>query len=188
MKIIKTVCDICGDSGCSIRVHVDADVIRRVEGDPESPHTGGIICPQGIAAGDIIHSNDRLTHPLIRIGNKNEWKKATWDEALTIISSKIKKTSETCGSESVVFVRGYFRPYFRRLRPYLDKLTNLIGTPNIASMDHLCATPIRMGTAYVFGGIDPSGSADYENSKCIILWGTNPSHNPTKTKINHKYL
>ena len=88
MRIVKTKCDFCGHTGCTLKITVDSGKIIKVEGDKEDPRTGGKLCPQGLAAGDIVHSKDRLTHPLIKTG-ENEWKAASWDEALSMVATKL---------------------------------------------------------------------------------------------------
>ncbi|MFH0748683.1 MAG: molybdopterin-dependent oxidoreductase [Candidatus Bathyarchaeota archaeon] len=180
--MLRTVCDFCGHSSCPIRVYVDAGRIVKVEGDPEDPHTRGLICPQASAAGDIVQSKDRLTHPLLRLNKKNQRKKITWDEGLDIISSKLQEIKERDGPESLVVATGYARSYFSQLRPHLQMFAALYGTPNLASMGHVCSLPRSMGTNYVFGEMNPWNSADYANSRCIVLWGINPNHNPPKIR------
>jgi len=173
------VCDFCGHSNCSIRIYVEAGKIIKVEGDPEDHRTRGLICPQAYAAGDIIQSKDRLTHPLIRV-KQNQWKKIPWDECLDILSNKLMEIKEKHGSKSVVFLTGYARSYFRQFRSHLQNFIECYGSPNLASMGHVCSSPRSMGTKYVFGAMNPWNSADYDNSKCIVLWGRNPNHNPPK--------
>jgi len=187
MSLVKTRCDICGHTGCSLNITIESDKIIKIEGDPEDPRTNGKICTQALAIKEILSSKERLTHPLIRTKN-NKWKTASWDEALTKIAVKLTKLKEQNGPKSIAFATGYSRTYARTVNTYINKLAKKIGTPNITGMEHVCALPRMLATSYVFGPIDPWRSADMNNSNCIILWGINPVHDPTRIKTINQAL
>ena len=187
MKTIKTICDFCGHTGCTLKIIVDSNKIVKVEGDKDDPRTGGKLCPQGLAAADIIHSKERLTHPLVKTG-ENEWMEVSWDEALTQIAKKLSTLKEESGGRSIAIASGYARSYVSNARRRYNKLAALIGTSNLAAMDHTCARPRRLGVSYVFGPIDPWNSADLKNSNCLVLWGINPIHDPPRIKTYNKAI
>jgi formate dehydrogenase major subunit len=66
-----------------------AEVIH-VEGDPDHPVNRGTLCPKGAALLDMIHSPNRLKYPEVREAGANDWKRISWDEALTRIAKHIK--------------------------------------------------------------------------------------------------
>jgi len=64
--------------------------IIHIEGDPDHPVNRGTLCPKGAALLDLVHSPNRLTHPEVREPGAKEWKKISWDEALTRIAKHMK--------------------------------------------------------------------------------------------------
>ena len=65
------------------------DVIH-IEGDPDHPVSRGSLCPKGAGLLDFVHSPDRLKYPEVREPGTNEWKRITWDEAMTRIAGLLK--------------------------------------------------------------------------------------------------
>jgi formate dehydrogenase major subunit len=61
-----------------------------VEGDPDHPVNRGTLCPKGAGVLDMIHSASRVKEPAVREHGSNEWKRLSWDEALTRIAKLMK--------------------------------------------------------------------------------------------------
>ncbi|RLI05686.1 formate dehydrogenase [Candidatus Bathyarchaeota archaeon] len=49
---------------------------------------------------------------------------------------------------------------------------NVFGSPNICTVGHICHYPRVLGGVSTYGVMRLA--PDYENSKCIVLWGANP--------------
>jgi formate dehydrogenase major subunit len=64
--------------------------IIHVEGDPDHPVNRGTLCPKGAGVLDMIHSPNRVKYPEVREPGTNEWKRISWDEALTRIAKLMK--------------------------------------------------------------------------------------------------
>ena len=65
-KIVKTTCQAC-DQSCGILSHVKGGKIVKIEGDPEHPTSGGMVCPKGIAYTQLAYHPDRLKYPLEKV-------------------------------------------------------------------------------------------------------------------------
>ena len=65
------------------------DVIH-IEGDPDHPVSRGSLCPKGAGLLDFVHTPDRLKYPEVREPGTNEWKRISWDEAMTRIAGLLK--------------------------------------------------------------------------------------------------
>ncbi|MGD0803075.1 MAG: molybdopterin-dependent oxidoreductase [Candidatus Bathyarchaeia archaeon] len=187
MKIVKTACDICGHADCSLKITVDSGRIIEVEGDKDDPRTRGDLCPQGLHIGDITQSEERLKKPLIKNSN-DEWRPASWDEALSLAAKNLLSLKEKYGAKSIAIGSGYSREHIQEVRRYYDKLGGLIGTPNLTVVDHTCSRPRKLGLSYVVGNMDPWRSADVTNSNCLVLWGINPAHDPPRIRTITKLL
>ena len=67
-----------------------ADVFH-IEGDPDHPVNRGTLCPKGAGLLDFVHSPNRLKYPEIREPGSNEWKRVSWDVALTRLAGLMKE-------------------------------------------------------------------------------------------------
>ena len=83
---VRTICPYCG-AGCGMVLDVRGTRVVGAEGDPESPVSGGSLCVKGRFGIDYIHSPERLSSPLVK--RHGEFTKATWDEALDLVSSRL---------------------------------------------------------------------------------------------------
>src|SRR5690349_5258261 len=68
------------------------------------PTNRGGLCAKGFTAADLLDHPDRLLTPLVRkeAGNRDSpLREATWDEAFTLITDKIKSSRRGYGRDSV---------------------------------------------------------------------------------------
>jgi predicted molibdopterin-dependent oxidoreductase YjgC len=85
---VKTTCPYCA-VGCQVYLGIRGGEVISVRGDTEGASNAGHLCVKGrFGVADFIHHKDRLTTPLIKKNGKFE--KATWDEALDLVASKLK--------------------------------------------------------------------------------------------------
>ena len=170
-KTVRTICFDC-HSRCGVLLEVEDGKIVGVKGDKDHPISHGYMCPKGRACMEIIYHPERLTKPLIRIGEKGEGKfeEVSWDKALDVIAKKLLETREKWGAESVVMGQGTTRG----MPPWIYRFMGLFGTPNFISAGHMSGAPIALASALTAGCslADP----DYANSKCILLWAHNPKN------------
>ncbi len=90
---IPTYCDVCFWK-CGAMATVVDGVLTKIEGNEKDPISNGRLCPRGTGGIGAHSDKDRLTHPLMRVGEKGEdkWKKVSWDEALTFIAKKMHES------------------------------------------------------------------------------------------------
>ena len=92
----RSTCPYCSVS-CGVIMYTLGDTAKNnkpalvhVEGDPDHPVNRGSLCPKGAGLADMINSPNRLHHPEVREAGGKEWKRISWDEALTRIAKHIK--------------------------------------------------------------------------------------------------
>jgi formate dehydrogenase major subunit len=92
----RSTCPYCSVS-CGLILYTLGDksknvksTIVHVEGDPDNPVNRGTLCPKGAGVMDMIQSKDRITFPQVREPGTNEWKRISWDEALTRVAKHMK--------------------------------------------------------------------------------------------------
>src|SRR3989449_7476395 len=73
--------------------NVTAQVVH-VEGDPDRPTIRGTLCPKGCSLQQEIMNDRRLLKPLVRRPGGNEWQDISWDDAISEIAARVKKTRD----------------------------------------------------------------------------------------------
>lgn len=88
-KWIPTVCYQC-KAECAILARVEGGVVKEVKGNPRAR---GKMCVKGMAGITTLYSQERLTHPLKRVGERGEGKfeRIGWDEAMDIMEKKLRE-------------------------------------------------------------------------------------------------
>ena len=92
----RNTCPYCS-VGCGIIMYglgdraknVVADIIH-IEGDPDHPVNRGTLCPKGAGLLDFVHSPNRLKYPEVREAGSSEWKRVSWDHAMSRIAKLMK--------------------------------------------------------------------------------------------------
>ena len=92
----RSTCPYCSVS-CGLIMYTLGDKAKNVktsivhiEGDPDNPVNRGTLCPKGAGLMDMIQSKDRLMFPQVREPGTDEWKRLSWDDALTRIAKHMK--------------------------------------------------------------------------------------------------
>jgi len=174
-KTAKTVCNLCGLCGCGMEVTVQGGKAIEVRGDKDHPENRGALCAKGRAALDILYAPDRLKTPLKRMGQRGEgkWVPISWDEALDLIAEQLQQVKDRYGPEAVDFHKGSGHDLCAGdVRPYLHRLANLLGTPNLSSPFFVCNGPRSLNMFQMTGGVP---APEVEKSQCAVLWGINPT-------------
>ena len=92
----RSTCPYCSVS-CGLVMYTLGDkaknvksTIIHIEGDADHPVNRGTLCPKGAGVMDMIQSPDRVKVPQVREAGSSEWKKLSWDEALTRVAKHMK--------------------------------------------------------------------------------------------------
>jgi formate dehydrogenase major subunit len=92
----RSTCPYCSVS-CGLVMYTLGDraknvksTIVHVEGDPDHPVNRGTLCPKGAGVLDMIQSSSRVKYPQVREAGANEWRRISWDEALTRVAKHMK--------------------------------------------------------------------------------------------------
>ena len=95
-KETTTICPYCA-VGCGAIVHTAKRGDKRainIEGDPGHVINRGTLCSKGAALRQLSENSERITQPMYRAPYAKEWKKVTWDWALTEIAKRVKTTRD----------------------------------------------------------------------------------------------
>ncbi len=99
-RTVRTTCPYCG-VGCQMNLRIRDNMIYRVEAPFDSAPNYGNLCVKGRFGLDFTTHPRRITKPLIRSGGPGEFREATWEEALTLVSEKLAQIVRENGGDSV---------------------------------------------------------------------------------------
>jgi formate dehydrogenase major subunit len=92
----RSTCPYCSVS-CGVIMYTRGDnaknnkpAIVHIEGDSDHPVNRGTLCPKGAGLLDMVHSPNRIKYPEVREPGSSEWKRISWDDALTRIAKHMK--------------------------------------------------------------------------------------------------
>ncbi len=166
---VFSICFMC-TVRCPIRVEVEDDEVKWIEGNPHVPAIEGALCAKGSAGLALLNDTERPQYPMIRTGPRGagEWRRATWEEALDYAAENLKKAKESHGPESLIYCERV------NLNTHISKaFLKAFGSPNYFSHDALCKGSVNTAFRSLTGYTDPQVGVDYANTKHIVLYGRN---------------
>ena len=178
-RVVCSTCYMCA-CRCGIRVHLQNGRLRYIEGNPEHPVNRGVLCAKGSAGIMQATSPARLRRPLIRTGERgrNEFREATWEEALELATSWLRRVRET-DPRRLAFFTG---------RDQSQSLTGwwaqAFGTPNFAAHGGFCSVNMAAAGLYTLGGsFWEFGEPDWEHTKLFLMFGVAEDHDSNPIKM-----
>jgi len=169
-KKVRTTCPYCG-VGCQIELLIQDGKIMRSNGVEGVSPNDGRLCIKGRFGYEFVHSPERLTKPLIKRNGKFE--EATWDEALTLISTKFNELKDKYGADSLA---GYASAKCTNEDNYIFQrfVRTAFGTNNIDYCTRLChASTVTAMLKSIGDGAGSNSIEDFETTDCLLVTGNN---------------
>lgn len=174
IKRTKTVCTYCG-VGCSFEMWTRDRQLLKVQPVVDAPVNGISTCVKGKFAWDFINSPQRLTTPLIR--ENDRFRPASWEEALTLVASRLLQTRDQYGPDSIGFIGS---SKGSNEEAYLtQKIARaIIGTNSVDNSSRYCQNPATEGLFRTVGyGGDAGTIDDLQQAELVIIVGSNTAEN-----------
>jgi formate dehydrogenase major subunit len=92
-KSTPGVCPYCS-VGCAILVYTIGGRIVNIEGDPQSPHSEGCLCPKGASTLQLHNNRNRASRVLHRKPGAKDWDEVSLDWAMDRVAELVKKTRD----------------------------------------------------------------------------------------------
>ena len=174
MKEVTSVCPYDCPDACGLLLQVEDDKVVGVKGNPNHTFTRGTLCPKMVHYERTIHSSERLTTPMKRIGKKgvgpSEFEPISWDEAFDTIVEQFKRSIDQFGSESIMrySYAGTMGPVQKAAADFFFR--------RIGSTDQdrgICAPAKKEGWKSVMGATLATKPQEAQHSDLIVLWGIN---------------
>ncbi len=172
-------CGYCS-VGCSLEIGLDAagqPVTTRGVGGADVNR--GKLCIKGLTEANIFSAKGRGLEPKIRDRIFENYRTATWDEALDKTASEFKRIQEKYGRDSIGIVST--GQIFTEEFYTLGKLVRgVIGTNHYDGNTTLCMASAVSGYKRSFGSDGPPGCYDdFEHTDCLMAFGSNlPEQHP----------
>ncbi|WP_254546342.1 molybdopterin-dependent oxidoreductase [Halomarina pelagica] len=165
---------------CSWNVYVKNGQVWREEQagdyprfDESLPDPNPRGCQKGACYTDYVNADQRVKHPLKRVGERGEgkWKRISWDEALTEIATHVVEEVRAGRYDAI----SGFTP-IPAMSPVSfaggSRLINLLGGVSHSFYDWYSDLP--PGQPLTWGvQTDNAESADWYNADYLIAWGSN---------------
>ncbi|EMW5403287.1 formate dehydrogenase subunit alpha [Enterococcus faecalis] len=169
---IPTTCPHCG-TGCQMNLLVKNNRLVGVE-PLDGPSNKNLLCVKGkFASYKFVGSGDRLTEPLIK--RNGIFEPASWEEALTLVSSKFNEIKAENGPDALA---GFSCSRATNEDNYVfQKMVRAaFGTNNVDNCARVCHSASVHGLAQTLGsGAMTNPIADItEDVDMILLVGSNP--------------
>ena len=92
-KAFPGVCPYCA-VGCAQLIYVKDGKIIDIEGDPDTPHTEGALCPKGSSTYQVSINERRITKCMYRAPGSDRWEEKPLDWMMAEIAKRVKKTRD----------------------------------------------------------------------------------------------
>jgi anaerobic selenocysteine-containing dehydrogenase len=172
--IVRGACPHDCPDTCALLTTVEDGRAVEVRGAPDHPATAGVLCTKVARYLDRTYSDQRLLHPMKRIGKKGEGRFAriTWDEALATIAERFARIAQSADGPQAIVPYSYAgtmgllqgssmdRRFFHRLGATLLDRT-------------ICASAGKAGWGAVIGASVGMDVEQFQDSKLIVIWGSN---------------
>jgi len=161
----------CPDT-CSLLTTVQDGVATRVQGNPNHPQTGGVLCNKVSRYTERTYHPERLLQPLKRVGPKGsgQFEPVSWASALGAIAARLQAIAARnpeaivpysyAGTMGQLQGEGMAGRFFNRLgASFLDRT--------------ICSTAGGEGLTQTLGGKVGMRVEFFAESRLIIIWGSN---------------
>lgn len=180
LKEVPTFCELCFWN-CGLIAKVQNRKVIKVDGNPLSERGRGRLCGRGNAALGSLYDPDRLKYPMINVGKRGEpkWKRASWDEALSLVAKKLAEIKEKHGPETVaLFSHGTGGAFWKHLLKAYG--SSYYTAPSFAQ----CRGPRDVGFTMTFGAeVGSPEYYDFSESRFIVLIGSHLGENAHNSQV-----
>ena len=180
MQIYSTACPRNCYSTCSFKVHVDDGKVVNID-----PHSGNLATPEGVCLKGLAYieranSPERITKPLLKNKETDQFEIISWEKAFSILSEKINHFQKEYGNHSILFyaasgMSGLLNLFSQKFWEMIGGATTMYG--------NLCWPAGLEATRLTLGENKHNVPWDLENARLIILWGKNSAESNIQEMI-----
>jgi thiosulfate reductase / polysulfide reductase chain A len=184
-QAIPTACWNCV-TRCPAIGFVEDGRLVKIEGQPNSIRSEGVMCAKGQGGVNHVYDPDRILHPMKRVGARGEgkWKRISWDDALAEVGGRLKKLRDDGHPEKFMFHYGRMKSSSSKL--IKSAFLGSYGTATVGNHTSICeggkwtAQELTWGKHY--------DTWDFDKTRFVLNFGSNAleagtNHIPTAHRL-----
>jgi len=168
-RVVTTACGMCY-TGCGIKVHLENDVVVRIEGNVDNPQNRGKMCAKGKAGFMNLYNPNRVKVPMKRtnpnkgVGVDPEWQEISWQEAIDTIVAQFQRIQDTPKKLWIQCWEAMGDNMF-----WMSALGNAFGTPHVnITGSPTCGKAVHPIEFLAGGGFHQQPDLHYANY-CLLI-------------------
>jgi anaerobic selenocysteine-containing dehydrogenase len=166
------ICPLC-EANCGLELEITGSTVTSVRGDKADVFSHGFICPKGVSLGAVDADPTRLPTPLVR-DSHGALVPATWDEAFSVIRTRLGEVISNFGPDSVGLFLGNPNVHSLSGAFMLPTLIKSLGTSQRFSASTVDQMPKQAASAMMYGTALSIALADIDRTDYFLVLGANP--------------
>jgi thiosulfate reductase/polysulfide reductase chain A len=161
-----SACDMCFNK-CGLIARVQDGVVKKLDPNPKSLKSRGMLCARGNAGIKQLYDPDRLKYPLLRKGARAEgkWQRLSWDQALDYAAEQMERIGNEYTRCGFLFMAGTDMQ-----STFVHHFAEVYGSYNVISHESNCLLSRNRAFLDTYGVVP---TPDVIHSKYIIMPGAN---------------
>ncbi|WP_405063946.1 formate dehydrogenase subunit alpha [Kribbella sp. NBC_01505] len=173
-RSVITTCAYCG-VGCSFKAELRGDELVRMVPYKNGGANEGHSCVKGRFAFGYASHPDRVLEPMIRDTIAEEWRKVSWDEAISFTARRLREIQAQYGQGSIGAITSS-RTTNEEVYTVQKMVRAVFGNNNVDTCARVCHSPTGYGLKQTFG--ESAGTQDFKSvdeADVILVIGANPT-------------
>ena len=165
-KSVFSACDMCFNK-CGLIARVEDGVVKKLDPNPNSLKSRGMLCARGNAGIRQLYDPDRLKYPLLRKGERGEgkWQRLGWDDALDLAAGQMDRIAREYTRCGFLFMAGTDMQ-----STFVHRFAEVYGSYNVISHESNCLLSRNRAFLDTYGVMP---TPDVINCRYIIMPGAN---------------
>ncbi|MGD9043424.1 MAG: molybdopterin-dependent oxidoreductase [Desulfobacterales bacterium] len=161
-----SACDMCFNK-CGLIARVENGVVKKLDPNPKSLKSRGMLCARGNAGVKQLYDPDRLKYPLLRKGERGEgkWQRLSWDQALDHAAEQMERIGKKYTRCGFLFMAGTDMQ-----STFVHQFAEVYGSYNVISHESNCLVSRNRAFLDTYGVVP---TPDIIHSKYVIMPGAN---------------
>jgi thiosulfate reductase/polysulfide reductase chain A len=161
-----SACDMCFNK-CGLIARVKGGVVKKLDPNPKSLKSRGMLCARGNAGVKQLYDPDRLKFPLLRKGARGEgrWQRLSWDQALDHAADQLDRIGKEYTRCGFLFMAGTDMQ-----STFVHHFAEVYGSYNVISHESNCLLSRNRAFLDTFGVVP---TPDVIHCKYILMPGAN---------------
>jgi thiosulfate reductase/polysulfide reductase chain A len=161
-----SACDMCFNK-CGLIARVEGGVVKKLDPNPNSLKSRGMLCARGNAGVKQLYDPDRLKYPLLRKGARGEgkWQRLSWDQALDHAAEQLDRIGKAYTRCGFLFMAGTDMQ-----STFVHHFAEVYGSYNVISHESNCLLSRNRAFLDTYGVVP---TPDVIHSRYIIMPGAN---------------